>query len=124
METPSVLPKPKDVDCSRKRKTKSRVCTYLTAGYTHKARCAGTKQGRGDTGHKWIENSFKQGLPKWRSLEDVWPVSSGKAGNGVTWSTRDKARHGSWLSRIPWVAMNKKVTFVGNPETVKTYTLC
>ena len=38
METPSVLPKPKDVDCSRKRKTKSRVCTYSKARPIHKAR--------------------------------------------------------------------------------------
>ena len=37
METPSVLPKPKDVDCSRKRKTKSRVCTYSTARTIYKA---------------------------------------------------------------------------------------
>lgn len=124
METPSILPRPKDVDCSRKRKTKSRVDTDLTARYTHKAWCVRIKQGRGNTGNKPFEREqFQVGSP-WVVFPRRYVAR--KPGQRWEWGQMVTLRIGHWqnwawilvvllLPGWPWA---RDSTFLCNTETV------
>ena len=122
METPSVLPKPKDVDCSRKRKTKCRVCLYPSAKQPHRAGVCGSRMVAGDSG-QYRAGSPHVPLPRRGATKPghSWARGSRRKLEKKRVST-DKTRLGSWLGchhrARGWGEGGRDDIFPGNRVTV------